>query len=181
MIAMGGPTVSYGVSVAKALGLWNKGEFERGVEKITPAFLRQFMVAGRYATEGVKTNAGKTVFEPSEISALDIAAQAIGFAPHQIVEQIKDNIARKGIDITIERERNRLLEELYRAKEEDDFSDEDKIMDRIDDFNDKYPSSRLSRDTIQKSMAVRKKDDAATDRGLLISKGRRAILMPERE
>ena len=58
-----GPTVGLGINAAQAIKLWNEGHADRAIEMVSPAFVKNPMVAARYGREGANTLAGDPLVE----------------------------------------------------------------------------------------------------------------------
>jgi hypothetical protein len=176
MLEMLGPSAGMLVNAGKAWDHFNNGNLARAIETLMPAGLRQPLTAARYLSEGVVTPSGKRVFEKEDIDAVDIFKQMFGYTPQQIALQTRDNIQRKGIDVEVNQQRTKLLDLRNRAVMNDDYDMEDKIMDRIDEFNDKYPMIAIQSATLAQSLKRKEKDDALADHGLVLSKKLRTYL-----
>jgi hypothetical protein len=89
------------------------GYMERGLEKLSPLALRNFLKAIRYARDGVLTKDGKPIVD--DINGYQIVMQAFGFTPTEISEASDRAGARKEIvDKVIDR-RKALFEKAYAA------------------------------------------------------------------
>ena len=58
-----GPTVGLGINAAQAIKLWNEGHADRAIEMVSPAFVKNPMIAARYGREGANTLAGDPLVE----------------------------------------------------------------------------------------------------------------------
>jgi hypothetical protein len=170
IVAMLGPVVGMGISGAQAWDYFSNGNTQRAVETLTPAGIRNVLVATRYANEGVKTPKGRTVFESEEVSALDISKKMFGFSPQEIALKLRENIEITGVKVGVEQERTKLMNDYYKARNEDDMDGEDAVMDKIDDFNDKYPYVKITGKSLKESMRRHNKEDASAERGLILPK-----------
>ena len=170
IVAMLGPVVGMGISGAQAWDYFSNGNTQRAVEMLTPAGIRNVLVATRYVNEGVKTPKGRTVFESEEVSALDISKKMFGFSPQEIALKLRENIEITGVRVGVEQERTKLMNDYYKARNEDDMDGEDAVMDKIDDFNDKYPYVKITGKSLKESMRRHNKEDASAERGLILPK-----------
>jgi len=170
IVAMLGPVVGMGISGAQAWDYFSNGNTQRAFETLTPAGIRNVLVATRYANEGVKTPKGRTVFEPEEVSALDISKKMFGFSPQEIALKLRENIEITGVKVGVEQERTKLMNDYYKARNEDDMDGEDAVMDKIDEFNDKYPYVKITGKSLKESMRRHNKEEASAERGLILPK-----------
>jgi hypothetical protein len=176
MVAMLGPIAGMGINGARAWDHFSNGNMERAAEAVLPAGLRNVLTAARFAKEGVVTPAGRTVFEPEELNVLDISKKMFGFSPQEIALQQRDNMERMGIKIGLEQEHTKLLDDYYTAVRTDNSNAEDKILDKIDSFNDKYPDRSISAKDLRDSVKRRDKDESYAERGLVLPKKLRDVL-----
>jgi hypothetical protein len=176
MVAMLGPIAGMGINGAKAWDQFSNGNMERALETLAPAGIRNVLAATRFAKEGVVTPAGRTVFEPEDVSVLDISKKMFGFNPQEIALQQRDNMERMGIKIGLEQEHTKLLNDYYRSVRTDDSDAEDKILDKIDSFNDKYPDRAISAKDLRDSVKRRDKEESYAERGLVLPKKLRDVL-----
>ena len=176
IVAMLGPIVGMGVSGAQAWDYFSNGNMGRAFETMTPAGLRNVLVAARYANEGVKTPKGRTVFEPEEVSVLDISKKMFGFSPQEIALELRDNVERKGVEVALLQERTTLMDDYYEARSADDMDKEDAVLDNIDTFNDKYPAVKITSENLKESLKRHDTEEASAERGLVLSKKLRGPL-----
>lgn len=148
-----GPTAGLAVNAAEALKLYNDGYYYRGAEKILPAFLKQPLVAARYASEGALTLKGDTLIE--DISAKDALGQALGFAPEKVAQKQKANIEMKTAEQKIMDKRQNLMNAYFMAVDADDGDFQDRVIDKIDKFNEMYPDMAITSKSLRKSIKGR--------------------------
>jgi hypothetical protein len=100
--ALGGPAVTTTLNFVDGINLMTQGEYERGLEKLTPASISKLMIANRYAKEGVQTPQGVRVAAKGKVPMNELVGQAIGYAPARIAEGqslgFKAKAAEKVID-----------------------------------------------------------------------------------
>ena len=83
-----GPTIGgLGPQFSDGIQMLMKGDIYRGVEGLTPRFFRDWTRAVRLSEEGLTTKTGQVIFQPEEISAWDVAIQAVGFPSTTIAER----------------------------------------------------------------------------------------------
>jgi len=182
----GGPLASAGSQVASALDDFNSGHFNRGLEKILPAFLRGSAVAYRLNAEGLKTKQGVEIKPAEYYTTGKLLAQALGFQSTEVAEIQKFNFKAKQMVTEIEKDRSRLLNKLdlavQRYDEDDSDANEakiDKLLEEIDKFNVKNGSvNPITGDTVNKSLSNRAKRRAEAFEGLSVSKREAPFVYP---
>jgi hypothetical protein len=158
LINLMGPTVSLGLSVPKAVDLASSGQTDRALETLMPTVARSVMISARYAEEGAKTARGVVIKPEEDITYTDLFVRGLGFTPDDIMQKQKELIARKGIQQKIELKRERILTGLFIALDSDDDELYDKFMEKLDEFNDKYPEVAIKQEQLQRSLQQRIKD-----------------------
>ena len=161
-----GPTVGLAVNAAEAVKLYNEGHADRALETIAPAFIKQPMVAARYANEGVNTMRGDPLME--EVGPFYLFMQSLGLRSAELAEIQFYNITIKGQEQAILKERQNLLNLYALAFMANDSDTLDKAYDKIDKFNDKNPAVFIPADSMSKSITERLKKSSQTDHGLYI-------------
>jgi hypothetical protein len=161
-----GPSVGLAINVAEAAKLYNEGHADRALEMISPAFIKNPLVAARYANEGVNTLRGDPLIE--EVGPFDLLMQSLGIRSAQLAEIQYYNITVKGQEQEILKKRQSLLD-LYAISIISNDSDAlDTAFENIDKFNTKYPSVFIPAESLTKSIEGRFKKSSQTDHGLYV-------------
>ena len=147
----GGPLVGIFSQTERGLKLFNEGEFQRGFESMAPASIKNGMKAFRYFDEGVKNVNGDTIIE--DLHPAHAFLQAFGFAPAAYARQLEENSVLKGADRATMKRRGLLLTQYYRALV--DGEPVDRILTRMQKYNEDHPEHPITRDTLQRSMRTR--------------------------
>jgi hypothetical protein len=164
---LGGPVV--GVSMQMERGYdkaINQGELMRGVEALSPAALRNVLKTYRFYEDGAKTQRGDTIVD--DISAPLLVMQFLGFAPAEYTRQLAQNAQLKKISGAAARQRTKLLRRYYAAVRSGDTSKARGIREDMNEFNRKFPSVRITPDTIKRSMAQHMKTSRKMHYGVTI-------------
>lgn len=164
---LGGPVV--GVSMQMERGYdkaINQGELMRGVEAMSPAALRNVLKTYRFYEDGAKTQRGDTIVD--DISAPLLVMQFLGFAPAEYTRQLAQNAQLKKISGAAARQRTKLLRRYYAAVRSGDTSKARGIREDMNEFNRKFPSVRITPDTIKRSMAQHMKTSRKMHYGVTI-------------
>lgn len=147
--------------------MYEDGQYQRMIESMSPAFLRNAIAAERFADEGVKTLKGDKIVD-RELTAVEIANKLIGFTPLVIANTYAANTA-----ITKERDKRamrkaHLINRYILADAEDK---RDIMQGDIAEFNKEVSKDeRITLKTIMKSIRARKASDKRTQNGLYLGK-----------
>jgi hypothetical protein len=174
LVGLLGPTVGLAINAADAYNLWNTGHADRAIEKISPAFIKNPLVAARYANEGVNTLRGDPLVE--DVGSFSLLMQSIGLRPADVAEIQFKNIVRKGQEQEVLKERQNLLNLYGIAFMANDSDTLEKAYERIDKFNAKHPSVWIPAKTLTISIKERMTKSAQTEHGLYIDKRLRGVL-----
>ena len=169
-----GPTVGLAINAAEAVKLFNTGHTDRAIEMISPAFIKNPLVAIRYANEGVNTLRGDPLVE--DVGSFSLLMQSIGLRPADVAEIQFKNIVRKGQEQEVLKERQNLLNLYGIAFMANDSDTLEKAYERIDKFNAKHPSVWIPAKTLTTSIKERMTKSAQTEHGLYIDKRLRGVL-----
>jgi hypothetical protein len=163
-------------TASDGLDEFKNGEIIRGVEKMTPAFLRNIMKSYRYGQEGVLSSRGDPIIE--DITTRELIMQALGFSPQRLSTQYKLNNQIKDLEQEILQRRSTLMDLYAKAKLKGDDARADEIRDEIDNFNDANPEKgvQITNDSLQRSLRKRKERARETEAGISITKGLRGRL-----
>lgn len=153
-----GPTFSTGKTVLQdGPAMMANGQYERGLEKMMPSFIKNPLKAMRYATEGAKNPNGASLVD--DVNGYNQFMQIFGFTPENVSEAYAISGSMKQADKKLMDRRNGLLDALYLAKSNGDTDMETRIYEKINRFNEKNPSAPyyLKPDSVNKSMKARDK------------------------
>jgi hypothetical protein len=163
-IALLGPSASIVLSFGRALDLHDNYQLDRALETISPTILRNLQIVGRYAREGEAATArGITIDD--DISYSDLFVRALGFTPEDIMRKQKAIIDRKGVQNKIEARRERLLAGIYLANYTGDTDLQERVIEKIIEYNESFPEFPITIETIEQSLN-RKLDDKAKQEAL---------------
>jgi hypothetical protein len=163
----GGPVVGVSMQVGRGFDkAWNQGEVFRGAEAAAPAAVRNAMKSYRFYEDGAKTQRGDTIVD--DLSAPLLVMQFLGFAPAEYTRQLAQNAQLKKISGTAARQRTQLLRRYYAAVRSGDTSKARGIREDMNEFNRKFPSVRITPDTIKRSMAQHMKTSRKMHYGVTI-------------
>lgn len=149
---LGGPVVGVGMQVERGFEkMFQQGEFARGIEAMSPAAIRNAIKSYRFYNEGARTQRGDAIVK--DLPAPLLVGQFLGFAPSEYTRQLAVNAQLKKLSRTGNSQRTNLLRKYYVANRFGNFSEAKAIRRNINEFNRKFPSLRITPDTIKRSMA----------------------------
>jgi hypothetical protein len=165
----------------------NSGQWERGVEKLLPAFFRGAMKSYRLNVEGLKTPRGDEVKNSEYYTTGKLVAQSMGFEPTEVADIQKQTFKAKQLHNKIMKEREKVLNQLDVAvrRAEDRPSDDaeeniDEALEAVSKHNSKngFGSYVIDADTIRRSLKGRAERRAVSLEGLSIPKGAVPVIAP---
>lgn len=172
-----GAVPSIGQNAFRGLQLIKDGQIYRGIETSMPAFIKNPMKAYRYATEGATNTKGDTIVE--DVGWGDITKQALGFTPAKLAEQYDLNNAGYNMQSKILKTRQNLMNDYYKAFKKDDEEGQSKAIDKISDFNAKYPEQAITNKSIKSSMKTRAKNAESATGGMRYNNKLRERILEE--
>lgn len=167
-----GPVAGIGISMAKGYDQIKDGQTLQGIENMIPKALRDPLKAYRYATQGNVDKSGIEIVERENVGVSDIAQQAIGFRSGKFAQAQETKSAIFQADKQLTAIRSDLVRQYALAKRNGDDEQMDKIWEEIKRFNVKYPSNKITKPALMRSIHQRQRriDDAKD--GIYLSKNR---------
>jgi hypothetical protein len=173
-----GPLGALGTQFATAKDDFDNGDWNKGVEKLLPAFVRGTATAVRLGTEGALNRDRAPIKDAEFFTTGKLLAQAVGFGNTEVADIQKASVLANRVTKDIEGEQSKVLDKLYTAVEKFDSNPTDannaavdKVMDAIDEYN--YKNGALvpiDGDTIRESLRNKfKRRDSAVN-GLYMNK-----------
>jgi hypothetical protein len=135
---LGGPVLGQYLNVERGMGLINEGEIYRGVEAISPAFVRSGLRAVRFQTEGALTRRGDPVIDTNIYNNL---MQGIGYGATDYISQLDINKNERRKDQTLNDKRKKLLRRFNMALTEGARDELPEIISDIKKYNRNLPPS----------------------------------------
>jgi hypothetical protein len=154
--------------VFTGLQLLHEGNVAKGVETILPAAVRNVVRSARYAATGEEvTLDGDQVLATD---AGDVLARALGFTPGELALQYDRNSALKGADAKLLKRRRSLMLRYAMAVRGGDPDGARETLADMRGFNAANPAYAITRDTIERSMRARLRNDAMSRGGIVMSR-----------
>jgi hypothetical protein len=176
---------SMGSQVASAYDEFNNGQFNRGVEKLLPAFARGIATAVRLDAEGAKSRDGAEIKNAEFYTTGKLLAQSLGAGSTEVADIQKQNFLAKQMLNKINVERQNILTNLDAAFQRFDSNPTDateaaleKVFERIEKYNAKNGMLPISGETISKSMAARQRARAGAFQGITVPQNAAPYIYP---
>ncbi|WP_313483273.1 PLxRFG domain-containing protein [Acinetobacter variabilis] len=166
-----GPVVGILTNTFKGLAEIGQGHGMRGVETMSPVFLRSPLRSIRYATEGAQDKTG--VMIKDDVGMFGLAAQAVGFSPSEVRLATEGRSAIYSHTKRLDKRRTELMNDYVRAIQRDDMDGQKEIWAEIQTFNQKNPSRRISRVQAMQSLRQREKRVKQAEHGIYLPNKKR--------
>ena len=164
---------------ADALEAFKNGDYQKGVEKLSPALIRNFVLTHKYATEGAKDNKGAQILSADAFTTGELIGQLIGFRSDLLANTQSVTFKLIGVQQRIENERQKLFDNIDREYRKNNIEAyKNLIVNDLVKFNTKYPTFAITVDQLQESLERRAKDRGESWRGLRLSEKNAALLAP---
>ena len=162
-----GPSAAMILSLADAYEAFGNGDYQKGIEKMSPALIRNFIVAHKYATEGARDTKGADLILQGGFTTGELLGQSIGFRPdilsHPQQVAFKLNSARQRIEIERTKLLNNATREYFNGQRTGNFDKYIKQLEKIEKFSTKYPEFGIDEDQLSSSIDKREEQMATTE------------------
>ena len=150
-----GPSANMALNLADGYTAFSNGQYQKGVEKISPALIRNLAVTYKLAKEGVKNNKGAEIIASGSFGSGHMIAQAVGFRPDLLVRSQQLAFKLAAIDQRLNNERTKLMNQLDEAYREGDVARYEKVFKTKDKFNAQHPEKQITIEQIAASIEKR--------------------------
>ncbi|MEH0720590.1 PLxRFG domain-containing protein [Vibrio alginolyticus] len=162
--------VSFGTAVSFARGAdyFIEGQTLRGIEQVTPKWIKDVFRTARYAHEGGHVTNRKGEILVSDVEPLEYVGQFLGFTPGRLVQQYDRNSALKGYEMKAVRRRQKLMNAYwlaYRTRDNDALKE---VQKQINKHNQSEWGrvNPITPQLIMKSIKQRKRMMSKSDQGV---------------
>jgi hypothetical protein len=184
-----GPFGSFGTQFAGALDDFEKGDLDRGVEKLVPAFFRGTFAGLRLSEEGSQTAAQNAqLLDPEFYTTGKLLVRGFGFASTTEAEIQKSNILAKRMVEAVEQEKDKLVDSagkaLLRLAEDatnvNAKKEYDAQIQKMIKFNLRNPFAAITTETLSTSLGQKgqNRDRASMLQGIMVSETMTGVVMP---
>lgn len=164
-LALGGPAPNLVISAMNGVQDIANGEWMRGLEKILPGSISNYMIAYRYATQGIQTPQGVQLAEPGKVPTSEIVGQAIGYRPAALskaqdlanrgmVIEKKIAMEKKGLEKQYKDNFRKSVDPTIPTSAQERFGDKwVETLDKIIDFNLRNSKNQIDLETLSDANA----------------------------
>lgn len=170
-----GPAYSAFQGIGRGVEQFQQGYYDRGLEAMTPLFVRNGLKSLRLGLEDARTKDGVPIVE--DITKYNVAMQVLGFNPAELAEARARTGAMKTAEKKILARRAALYDKLDLARVNNDIDGVRDIMDEIMQFNQKNPGVGITPDGIATSYRQRRRRERESVEGISLSPKLRQQLM----
>ncbi|QJT28377.1 PLxRFG domain-containing protein [Aeromonas media] len=166
-----GPVAGIGINMARGAGQMTDGHIQRGLETVLPKSIRDAAKALRQATEGEQTIKGDVIMD--DVSAWNVAMQAIGFGSAQMAKNYDARKYIKGKERRIADKRSELMADYYNARKSGDIDAVQEVLDHIKMFNATHnPGERITGKSLALSFKSKLRSNERTQGGVYLNRNR---------
>lgn len=160
-----GPSANLVLAWADGIEAFMNGQYQKGVEKISPALLRNIVIANRLRTEGAMDSKGAEIIAKGGFTTGELIGRFVGFNSDILSNHQKLAFKMQAMDQRLNNERSKLLNNVGREYIELDNFDTDaarekyvKRLDEVEKFNRKHPEYAIKPKNIKDSIEKRLKE-----------------------
>jgi len=128
-----GPIMGIAKNFENAGKYVDNGQYERAIEAMMPAVIRNGMKSIRFAAEGATSREGAKFVD--NVNAFNVGMQMVGFGPNDLADQYQRNSFMKTQDKDNAHKRTSLLDSLYAAKANHDYDGVRELHARVREYN----------------------------------------------
>ena len=133
---LGGPVIGITSQLSRGVSLISQGEYQRGIEAIAPAAVRNVLKAGRYTTEGNLTMRGDDI---TSVSPFTVVGQLMGFSGREHIDQLNMNRNERTKFAAMQDRKKRILRKANMARREGDIEGLRRAYEESREHNRRLP------------------------------------------
>ena len=165
-----GPAYGAFRNIGEGVGKFAEGDYERGLESMTPSFIRNGMKGMRFAMEGATNKDGVPIVE--DVNAYNSFMQILGLTPADLSEARARAGSMKAAEKKIMDRRTALLDRAYAARVEGDMDGYAEALDAIAEYNSKHREKgiAITPDTLSRSYKAKQAKERSAVDGVYLNK-----------
>jgi hypothetical protein len=157
------------MSYMDAYDAFRQGDYQKAVEKSSPALIRNLALASKFANEGAKDFRGAELIARGDYTTGMMIGQLIGFRSDKLANMQELGFKLSGLVQKINFDRTKLLNVTDRVFRNNDSDGINSALDDIIKFNSQYPAYAISADNILDSILKRATQRAGSVSGVILS------------
>jgi hypothetical protein len=165
-----GPSANMVLAWADGIEAFMNGQYQKGIEKISPALLRNLEIANRLREEGAMDSKGAEIIAKGGFTTGELIGRAVGFNSDILSNHQKLAFKMQAFDQRVNNQRSKLLNNVGREYIElDNFGTDSarkKYLNRLDEvekFNRRHPEYAIKPENIESSIEKRLKERGVTE------------------
>jgi hypothetical protein len=176
-MAMGatGPFGAQVMSYMDAYDAFRQGDYQKAIEKSSPALIRNLALASKFANEGAKDFRGAELIARGDYTTGMMIGQLIGFRSDKLANMQELGFKLSGLVQKINFDRTKLLNVADRVFRNNDSDGINSALDDIIKFNSQYPAYAISVDNLLDSILKRATQRAGSVSGVILSEKNMSI------
>jgi hypothetical protein len=172
---MAGPTMAMAGNWANGYDTAQRGDLYRGIEEGLPKAFRTPMTAYRQSQRGMETKNGVVRIKDSDLSSWDFFITAIGLKT-QKVSQVQGKVrVIQGQEDALKFRSGLIRRKIQLARRMDDIDGEMEGLLELQEFNEKYPQFRITRQSLKPNALKRAQRQAELTGGAANTKRQRKL------
>lgn len=165
LVAAAGPIGAIGSNAARGLDYLSRNEYRRGLESLTPKFVRDLIRASRMGDEGLVDYNGNKIVGAEKFGPGEALAQMLGFQPRITARSYEARTAQTQTETALRDRRKKLMQMWRDAEDQPGF-----FRDEIQSFNRTNPDFRINRGDLIKSRNEQRRRERETKAGAYTDK-----------
>lgn len=170
-MAMGatGPFGAQIMSYADGYDALTQGDYQKAIEKFSPALLRNLALASKFAEEGAKDFRGAELIARGDYTTGQMIGQVIGFRSDKLANMQGLGFKLSGLEQRINFKRTEVMNIADRVFRNGDQDGIDKALEKVIDFNQRYPAYAITGENLMDSLMKRATQRAMSKTGVIQS------------
>lgn len=161
-----GPAYNIGINVGRGATDIANGDILRGVENVTPSFVRSMAKSFRLGLDGARNRQGTKIAD--DPNAYNLVMQFFGFSDAELSEAYARANAMKTAERKILNRKTALMNKYWLASQDGDIEGMREVREQMNAFNRIYPG-QITAETVKRSMAQRQRRQREAIDGVTIS------------
>ena len=158
------------LSYADGYDALTQGDYQKAVEKISPALLRNLALASKFAQEGAKDFRGAELIAKGDYTTGQMIGQAIGFRSDELSNVQGLGFKLTGVEQKINFRRTEVMNIVDRVFRNQDQAAIDKALEDVVSFNRKYPAYGITVENLMDSLQKRAEQRGVSKAGVIRTK-----------
>jgi len=165
-----GPVVSLPIDFMRGMENMEDGHVDRGLEKIMPKFITDYMKAWRYAKEGALNFRDQPIMKPEEFTNKELAITSLGVTPFRLAKMYELNRSVNTRKNLLDDRYQLLMDRLFMSVRNKDPEAQAEYTKALVTFAKKNPTYQITARNVIQSAMTRNRYDQMTVGGVFLDK-----------